>query len=106
MAHSMDDLVFIGLAGKVIALHRDSGEQVWIWDDRKRSGAFVQLLLDGDRLVVALNGYITCLDAQTGSELWYNPLKGQGVGVCSAVSVRGASLLGPALAAMAQQQSS
>jgi outer membrane protein assembly factor BamB len=41
----------------------------------------VALLLDGDRLIVSVQGYTYCHDALTGQQLWYNPLKGYGLGV-------------------------
>jgi outer membrane protein assembly factor BamB len=53
---------------------------------------YVTLLLDGDRLIASTNGYIYCLDPRTGQTLWYNPLRGYGMGAPTAlVSVRGQS---------------
>jgi outer membrane protein assembly factor BamB len=82
-------LVFVGLAGKVLALNRDTGEVVWTWSDRENPmRGFVSVLVDGDRLMVGVNGYLTCLDF-AGSELWRNPLKGMGIGVTCIASSRG-----------------
>jgi outer membrane protein assembly factor BamB len=87
---TIDDLVFVGLNGYALALHRDSGEIVW-YNDQMHSG-YVTLLLDGDRLIVSTNGYIYCLDPLTGAILWDNPLRGYGMGApTSLVSVRGQS---------------
>jgi outer membrane protein assembly factor BamB len=104
---TLEDLVFVGLNGYAIALHRDTGEIVWS-NDQMKSG-YVTLLLDGDRLIVSTNGYIFCLDPMTGQILWHNPLKGYGSGApTSLVSVRGQSsqvVIQQAAQASAQQQS-
>jgi outer membrane protein assembly factor BamB len=49
----------------------------------------VSLLLDGDRLVASLNGYLYCFDPRDGRVLWHNPLKGYGLGIAHLASVRG-----------------
>ena len=85
---NIDDLIFVGLNGYALALHRDTGDIVW-YNDQMKSG-FVSLLLDGDRLIVSTNGYIFCLDPLTGEIVWNNPLKGYGSGApTSLLSVRG-----------------
>ena len=86
----VDQLIFVGLNGYVVALHRDSGVIVWSNDELKRG--YVTLLLDGDRLIVSTNGYIYCLDPGTGKVRWHNPLKGYGSGSpTSLLSRRGQS---------------
>lgn len=47
------------------------------------------MLLDGDRLIVSVVGYMYCLDPATGNQLWFNELSGFGTGVASLASVRG-----------------
>jgi outer membrane protein assembly factor BamB len=87
---TVNDLIFVGLNGYALALHRDTGDIVW-YNDQMKSG-FVSLLLDGDRLIVSTNGYLYCLDPLTGQILWNNPLRGYGMGApTSLVSVRGQS---------------
>lgn len=87
---NVEDLIFVGLNGYAVALHRDTGQIVWS-NNELRSG-YVTLLLDGDRLIVSTNGYLFCLDPVTGRILWNNPMKGYGRGApTSLVSVRGAS---------------
>ena len=84
----IDQLIFVGLNGKVAALHRDSGEIVWV-NTEMRFG-LVTLLLDGDRLIVSNSGYLYGLDPATGKTLWHNPMKGFGRGTPTALaSVRG-----------------
>jgi outer membrane protein assembly factor BamB len=84
----IEQLIFIGLNGYALALHRDTGEI--IWSNSEMNSGYVTLLLDGDRLIASTNGYIYCLDPLTGKILWHNPLKGYGRGAPTAlVSVRG-----------------
>src|SRR4051812_20761427 len=84
----IDELIFVGLNGYALALHRDTGEIVWT-NNQMHSG-YVTLLLDGDRLIVSTNGYMYCLDPLTGETLWHNPLRGFGGGAPTAItSVRG-----------------
>jgi outer membrane protein assembly factor BamB len=101
---TIEQLIFIGLRGYVIALDRDSGETVWT-NDKLKSG-YTTLLLDGDRLIASTNGYMYCLDPLTGDILWQNPLKGYGVGVTDLASVRGQGprVALPHAAAVARQQ--
>jgi outer membrane protein assembly factor BamB len=86
----IEQLIFVGLNGYALALHRETGEI--IWSNSQMHSGYVTLLLDGDRLIVSTNGYIYCLDPQTGKILWHNPLKGYGQGAPThLVSVRGRS---------------
>jgi outer membrane protein assembly factor BamB len=87
-AMTIEEMIFVGLNGYALALHRDTGEIVWS-NDQMKSG-YVTMLLDFDRLIVSTNGYIYCLDPLTGNIQWHNPLRGYGVGApTSLVSVRG-----------------
>jgi len=103
----LEYLIFVGFHSQVMALHRDTGDIVWQWRSRNGKG-FVTLLLDGDRLVVSVMGYTYCLDAATGREMWFNELKGTGMGVASLASIRGSSagILLQAAVAQAQEQQS
>jgi outer membrane protein assembly factor BamB len=86
----VEQLIFIGLNGWVVALDRDNGQIVWKCSELK--SGYTTLLLDGDRLIASTNGYIFCLDPQTGRVVWSNPLRGYGMGVTSLISVRGRSM--------------
>lgn len=96
------ELVFVAFNSRAAALNRQTGKIVWNWKSSKGSG-FVALLLDGDRLMASVGGYTYCLDAQTGDEVWMNPMTGYGIGVPCLASVRGTSL-GSSLLAQAQVQ--
>jgi outer membrane protein assembly factor BamB len=86
---NINQLIFIGLNGYVVALDRTTGEIVWSNNELK--DGYVSLLLDGDQLIVSTNGYIFCLSALTGQIRWQNPLRGYGEGVATMVSVHGSS---------------
>jgi outer membrane protein assembly factor BamB len=85
----IEQFVFIGFNGYVVALDRDTGEIVWSQNNMHRG--YVTLLLDGDRLIASTNGYMYCLDPYTGKIIWHNPMTGYGVGPAAMVSVRGRS---------------
>lgn len=97
------DLIFVGFNSRAFALDRYTGELVWQWKSPEGSG-FVSLLLDGDRLIAAVNGYIYCLDPLYGQEVWRNPLKGFGMGVASLTSLSGSTPAGAAAKVTAQQK--
>ena len=98
----IDHLVFSGFNRRVVAVDRETGDIVWTWKAPKGM-SYVSLLLDGDRLIVAVDGYLYCLDPDTGVERWSNPLKGLGTGVTSLASVRGSTHVGLQAASAAAQ---
>ena len=97
--NKLEDLVFVGFNKQVIALDRYNGEKVWEWKSPEGSG-YPAILIDGDRLIVSVQGYTYCLEPTTGSLVWENELKGHGMGITSIASVRGNSA-GGAQAALA-----
>ncbi len=100
---TLADMIFVGFNRRVIALDRYTGEIAWDWKAPKGTG-FVSLLLDGDRLMASINGYLYCLDPIYGQEVWSNPLKGYGVGTTSLASVNGSTSTGPSAAVIEQQR--
>jgi outer membrane protein assembly factor BamB len=102
---TVNELVFVGLNGRVIALQRDTGDLVWKWAPKTTTAGFVAFVVDGDRLFVSDNGYIYCLDAVTGEVLWHNPLTGFGTGIAMVATATAAGgQPTAAAAAMAAQQ--
>jgi outer membrane protein assembly factor BamB len=101
---SVNDLVFVGLNGRVIALQRDTGDLLWKWAPTTTAAGFVAFVVDGDRLFVSDNGYIYCLDALTGEEIWHNPLTGFGTGIAVVATATAVSAQPAAAAALAAQQ--
>lgn len=77
---SLQDLLFVGFNGRVVALEQRSGELAWEWKCPKPSASLVAILVQEDRVYASSDGYTYCLDALTGEQLWYNPLKGMGTG--------------------------
>ena len=73
------DLVFIGIGGRVVALHRATGEKVWATP--LKGGDFVNVTLQNGVILASCYGEIFCLDPLTGRRLWHNPLKGFGTGL-------------------------
>lgn len=100
-----ENMVFVGLNGRVVALDRDSGKIRWRWQATK-SGGYMTLLPDRDRLIVSAGGYVYCLDPATGEERWHNPLTGFGVGVAALATIHSHSPHGDAASAAAQQAAS
>lgn len=98
-----DSLVYVGFNSRVVALERSTGRLVWDWKSPKGSG-FVAVLLDGDRLMVSVQGYTYCLDPNSGVELWANPLSGMGVGIPCLTSAHGSTLAWSAFAQIAAEQ--
>jgi outer membrane protein assembly factor BamB len=97
-------LVFVGFNSRVVALSQATGEIVWQWKSPKGTAPHVALLLDGTRLIVSIQGYTYCLDPLTGEQLWWNPLKGFGVGIPSLVSAAGSSDNSASAASLTAQQ--
>ncbi len=75
------DLIFIGIRGSVVALYRDTGQQAWA--TRLKGMDFVNVVLEGDKVLATAWGEIFCLDALEGQVLWHNPLKGSGRGLAT-----------------------
>ncbi|GAB4138116.1 MAG: hypothetical protein Tsb009_06070 [Planctomycetaceae bacterium] len=98
------DLIYLGFNSRVVALDRETGEVAWSWKSPKGMSSYVAVLLDGDKLIVSISGYTYCLDPLTGAQLWFNPLKGFGLGTPSLASLRGNSGSAGAAAILAQQQ--
>ena len=90
---TLADLVFVGFSSQVVALDRYTGETVWTWKAHKGSG-FVALLVDGDRLIASVQGYMYCLEPLFGQEVCSNPLEGMGIGTPCLASVHGSSASG------------
>jgi len=87
---NLSDLVFVGFNRKVAALERNTGSLIWQWQ-APQGMQYTSLLLDGDLLIVSVDGYMYGLNPYSGELLWSNPMKGFGTGVASLVSVNGVS---------------
>ncbi len=85
----IQDLIFVGLNARIAALDRSGGEIVWEWQSPKPRSGYVTILVDRDLLVAGVNGYTYGLDPKTGDQIWFNKLKGYGVGVTSIATING-----------------
>ena len=81
--------VFIGINGNVIRLDGSTGDGVWL-AELKGSG-FVNILLDGDRVIATTGGEVFCLDAASGKRIWHNELSGQGFGLAAIATASAAA---------------
>lgn len=90
MANNIENMIFVGLRRRVAALDRVNGEIVWEWEAGSGQ-SYCTMLLDGDRLIVSVDGYTYCLDPLTGRQYWKQELEGFGTGVASLVSIRSSS---------------
>ena len=73
--------IYLGVKGSVMALNSANGQQLWATS--LKGGEFVNVVLDGNNLYATTRGEMFCLDPQTGSIRWHNPLKGYGWGLVS-----------------------
>ena len=75
----LSDLLFIGIAGSVVALNKANGRQAWA--TRLKGYGFVNVAVQDDRVLATVYGEAFCLEPMTGRILWHNPLKGFGRGL-------------------------
>lgn len=87
----IDRYLFIGLGKRVIALEKSTGREVWEWNCPRTYGHAVTMLVEEEQIFVSANGYIFCLNARTGRQMWENPLKGKGLGIASLATTRQSS---------------
>ncbi|MCP4068568.1 MAG: PQQ-binding-like beta-propeller repeat protein [Phycisphaerales bacterium] len=74
----IEKLVFVGGKGAVVAFDRFDGAEAWSWEAEPQAGwvaklgipAYLSVVLDGDRLIVASPKGVWCLDPLTGAEVW------------------------------------
>ena len=85
--------VYFGVHGEVVAVDRATGQELW---HTKLAGSdFVNLLLDGDRIIATTKGNAFCIDPATGQLLWRNDLPGMGLGLVSIATASGSTPIGP-----------
>lgn len=81
----LSDLLFIGIAGSVVALNKTTGRQAWA--TRLKGYGFVNVAVQDDRVVATVYGEVFCLEPATGRILWHNPLKGFGRGLAGIAGI-------------------
>ena len=103
MTITLDQIVFAGFNKRVVALNQNTGQVVWDWTCPTGSGYVSLLLTDERHLIVSLSGYTYCLDPATGQQMWFNELKGYGVGVASLAAWGASSATSPTIAAAEEE---
>ncbi|MFN7997931.1 MAG: PQQ-binding-like beta-propeller repeat protein [Bryobacteraceae bacterium] len=71
--------IYIGIRGTVLALDPNTG--IEIWRTNLNGSDFVNIVLEGDRVLATTKGEVYCLDSTTGQMQWNNELKGLGRGL-------------------------
>jgi outer membrane protein assembly factor BamB len=94
------ELVFIGIKGSVIALKRETGEQVWATS--LKGIDFVNVVIEDDIVYATTSGEIYRLDPATGDGLWHNELKGFGRGLATIATSQ--SIKSGSMAAMSEKR--
>jgi len=74
-------VIYLGVKGCAMALDSASGQQ--LWTTSLKGSDFVNIVLEGGNLYATTRGEIFCLDPNSGSILWHNPLTGFGLGLVS-----------------------
>lgn len=72
--------IYIGIGGHVVAIHPQSGDEIWR-TKLKSSASFVTIMPSDGHIFAGAGGELFCLDARSGAIRWHNKLKGLGLGV-------------------------
>lgn len=80
----MDDTIYIGMKGSVLALEKMTGKE--LWRTHLKSSHFVVVVLDGDLVIAHTKGELFGIDAKTGKLIWQNSLEGMGYGYATVAS--------------------
>lgn len=95
-------LLFVGTHGRVRAVEKQTGRQVWDTDLPKGGMQLVTLLCEDGVVFAGVFGRVHALDAATGRILWSNELPNMGYGLMTLATARAASgAIPPAAAAAA-----
>jgi len=89
-----EDLLFVGVKERVLALKRGTGEIVWATELNRTAlvgNVFVNLFVDRSDVFAHTSGTLFCLDAQSGRVKWENPLKGCGYDIATLATSSGTS---------------
>jgi outer membrane protein assembly factor BamB len=82
--NAASSLLYLGIRGRVVALNRKTGEEVWRTE--LKGAGFVQVARDQEYVYATTRGEIFCLAPDTGQLIWNNPLKGLGMDLASIAS--------------------
>jgi outer membrane protein assembly factor BamB len=76
MTTQPENLLVCSTAGKVYALNKTDGSQVWKSELSGLGYGVGSLFVSGDKVYVGMNGYLISLNLVNGAEIWRNSLTG------------------------------
>ena len=82
------DLLFLGTHGKVAALHKRSGQEIWRLDLDGAAWGLPTLLVEDGVLYAGAHGHLYAIDPIRGKLLWCNGLKGMSHKLISMATAR------------------
>lgn len=74
------DKLFLGINNHVICVNKKDGRE--FWKTKLRSSTITNVYYEANNVFAYSGGHLFCLDAQNGSVVWENQLKGLGYGTC------------------------
>lgn len=80
----MDDIIYIGMKGSVLAIEKMTGME--LWRTHLKSSHFVVVVLDGELIIAHTKGELFGIDARSGKVIWQNSLEGMGYGYATVAS--------------------
>jgi outer membrane protein assembly factor BamB len=92
MPRDQRSFAYVGIKHCVVALDRETGNEMWRTD--LHSSDYVTVFWDGTGLFAANSGEVWRLDPQTGATIWHNQMKGLGRGLVSLASSSATSTVG------------
>jgi outer membrane protein assembly factor BamB len=92
-----NDVILLGLKGTVVAISKETGQEIWSTKLPGGGSHFVTLLGDSFKVFAYSNGHLYCLDLVRGTVLWSNDLPGMGYGLASLCFADGRSVPDPSI---------
>jgi len=85
------DLLFVGTHGRVRALDKRTGDEVWTTSLPSTGYGLVTLLVEDDMIYAGSRGHLFALRPADGAVLWRNDLPSMGYGDMMLVTMRSSS---------------
>ncbi|RIA84332.1 quinon protein alcohol dehydrogenase-like superfamily, partial [Glomus cerebriforme] len=78
MTISVENLLVCSTAGKIYALNKTDGSQIWKSDLSGIHDGVASLFVSSDKVYIGMNGFLVALNLVDGMEVWRNSLAGMG----------------------------
>ena len=85
---NLEDLLFVGTHGHVLALHKESGRTIWSTSLPRTGYSIVSIIVEDGLLLCATGGRVFALDPVDGWIRWTNDLPGLGHGLVYLATTR------------------